>query len=129
MPDPDDRDELSVRPGNQAGWTTPLYGEIRCHTFGHELDNRAEYLNGLIVGYCARCSARVEIPWFRGGTMQALATYMIEEAARMERPAPSVVADLEQVAGLLSEDITALTDVRRLVRKAQRQALKRIGLQ
>jgi hypothetical protein len=127
--EPDDREELSVRPGTQAGWTAPLEGEARCHAFGHELDNRAEYLNGLIVGYCARCSARVEIPWFRGGTVHALAIYMVEEAAGMARPAPSVLTDLEQVAGLLSEDISALSEARRMVRNTQREMVKRIGLQ
>jgi hypothetical protein len=125
----DDHDEqLSVRPGNQAGWTTPLFGENRCHAYGHELEQRCEYLNGLIVGYCCRCSARVEIPWFRGGTTAALGAAMAAEATRLQRPAPSVLADLEQVAGLLTEDIARLNAVRRDVRRAQRDIVHRIGL-
>src|SRR3982751_5678924 len=109
-------ENLSVRPGTQAGWTTPLFGAERCASYGHELENRCEYLNGLIVGYCCRCSDRVEIPWFRGGTMAALATAMIEEAERFTRPATSVLTDLEQVAGLLTEDIGRLNSVRRRIR-------------
>jgi hypothetical protein len=128
VPEPNDEQELSVRPGTQAGWTTPLYGEVRCNTYGHELENRAEYLNGLIIGYCGRCSARVEIPWFRGGTMSALARHMTQEALTLERPAPSVLVDLEQIATLLSEDISELNSVRRLLRRAQRDIIKRIGL-
>lgn len=106
----------------------PIFGEARCHTYGHELENRCEYSNGLIVGYCCRCSARVEIPWFQGGTMAALAAYMVAEACHLERPGPSVLADLEQIAGLLSEDISRLNAVRRDVRRAQRDVLGRIGL-
>ncbi len=126
MEDPDE--QLSMRPGNQAGWTTPLFGEARCLAYGHELENRCEYLNGLVVGYCCRCSARVEIPWFRGGTMAALGAAMAAEATRLQRPAPSVLADLEQIAGLLTEDIAKLNAVRRDVRRAQRDIVHRIGL-
>ncbi len=119
MDDPDNQ-ELSVRPGNQAGWTVPLDGEQRCQHFGHELQHRCEYSNGLIVGYCCRCPARVEIPWFRGGTMAALGQYMIDEAEHFTRPAPSVLADLDQVAGLLGEDILRLQEVRRRVCQLRR---------
>lgn len=122
-------EKLSVQPGTQAGWTTPLYGEARCLTYGHELENRCEYSNGLIVGYCCRCSARVEIPWFRGGTMAALAAYMVAETSHLQRPHASVLADLEQVAGLLGEDISRLNAVRRDVRRAQRDVIHRIGLE
>ena len=128
MTEPQDKDELSVRPGTQAGWTTHLFGDERCAIYGHELENRANYLNGLIVGYCGRCSARVEIPWFRGGTMVALARYMIEEAVTFENPAPSVLTDLEQVAGLLSEDISELNEARRQIRQLQHAIINRIGL-
>lgn len=121
-------EELTVRPGTQAGWTTQLYGEFRCGTYGHELEHRVEYLNGLIVGYCCRCSARVEIPWFRGGSMAPLARYMIEEALGLEHPAPSVLADLEHVASLLTEDIAELNEARRLVRRTQHELIGRIGL-
>lgn len=120
-------EHLSVQPGTQAGWTTPLYGEARCAMYGHELENRCEYLNGLIVGYCSRCDARVEIPWFTGGTMTALATFMADEAERMARPAPKVLADLEHVAELLAADVTELNAVRRRIRRAQHAVLKRIG--
>lgn len=128
MTDPHDEQHLSVRPGTQSGWTTPLYGEVRCATYGHELENRAEYENGLVIGYCSRCSARVEIPWFQGGTMAALARYMTREALSFERPAPSVLDDLEQVASLLSEDIASLNEARRLVRRVQHALIKKIGL-
>lgn len=128
MTEPHDEQELRVRPGTQAGWTTPLYGEARCATYGHELEHRAEYSNGLIVGYCCRCSARVEIPWFRGGTMTALARSMVQEAMELDRPGPSVLADLEQIATLLTEDIAELNAIRRTVRRAQNVLIKRIGL-
>lgn len=128
MTEPHDEQHLSVRPGTQAGWTTPLYGEARCNTYGHELENRAEYSNGLIVGYCGRCSARVEIPWFRGGTMAPLARYMLEEAVRLTDPAPSVLDDLEQIANLLSEDIAELNEVRRRLRRVQHAVIRQIGL-
>lgn len=128
MTEPHDEQHLSVRPGSQAGWTTPLYGEERCATYGHELESRAEYLNGLIVGYCGRCSARVEIPWFRGGTVAPLARYMLHEALSLTRPAPTVLEDLEQIASLLTEDIAELNEARRLVRRAQHILIKKIGL-
>jgi hypothetical protein len=126
--EPHDEQHLSVRPGTQAGWITPLFGEARCTTYGHELENRVEYLNGMIIGYCSRCSARVEITWFRGGTMAPLARYMIQESLRLSHPSPTVLDDLEQVAGLLSEDIAELNDARRRVRRAQHDIIKRIGL-
>lgn len=128
MSESDDEQHLSVRPGTQSGWTTPLYGEARCATYGHELENRAEYSNGLVVGYCVRCSARVEIPWFQGGTMAALARYMTREALSLDRPAPSVLDDLEQIASLLTEDISELNQVRRELRRVQHELIKRIGL-
>jgi hypothetical protein len=126
--EPHDEQELSVRPGTQAGWTMPLFGEARCAAYGHELENRAEYTNGLIVGYCGRCDARVEIPWFRGGTMAPLARHMLHEALSLTKPAPSVLADLEQIASLLTEDIAELNEVRRIVRRAQHILIQRIGL-
>lgn len=128
MSDSDDEQHLSVRPGSQSGWTTPLYGEARCATYGHELENRAEYSNGLIVGYCLRCSARVEIPWFRGGTMAPLARHMTQEALGLTHPAPSVLEDLEQIAGLLAEDIAELNEARRTLRRVQHELIRRIGL-
>jgi hypothetical protein len=128
VPEPPDEQHLSVRPGTQSGWVTPLYGEMRCATYGHELENRAEYSNGLIVGYCSRCSARVEIPWFRGGTMAPLARHMLQEALSLSRPAPSVLDDLEQIASLLTEDISELNEARRAIRRTQHALIKRIGL-
>lgn len=127
MTEPHDED-LSARPGTQAGWVVPLEGEFRCSTYGHELDARCDYSNGLIVGYCVRCSDRVEIPWFRGGTIAALARYMVTDAARLTRPKPSVLTDLEQVAGLLTEDIAMLNEMRRQVRRMQHEVLRKIGL-
>lgn len=126
MTNPDEH--LTVRPGSQAGWTVPLSGEVRCATYGHELEHRCEHANGLIVGYCCRCSARVEIPWFRGGTMAALGAHMAEEADGLARPAPEVLMDLEHVVGLLGEDIIRLVEVRREVRRVQHSVLFRIGL-
>lgn len=128
MSESHDEQHLSVRPGSQAGWTMPLYGEARCAAYGHELEHRVDYDNGLIVGYCNRCSARVEIPWFRGGSMAALARFMVQEAMGFERPAPSVLEDLEQVASLLGEDISELNEARRLIRRVQHVMIKRIGL-
>lgn len=128
MSESHDEQHLNVRPGTQSGWTIPLYGEARCATYGHELENRAEYGNGLIVGYCGRCSARVEIPWFRGGTMAPLTRHMVSEALGLERPAPSVLADLEHIASLLSEDIAELNEVRRVLRRTQHVLIERIGL-
>jgi hypothetical protein len=124
----DDEQHLSVRPGTQSGWTMPLYGEARCAAYGHELENRAEYSNGLIIGYCGRCSARVEIPWFRGGTMAPLARFMIQEALGLDRPAPSVLDDLEHLAGLVAEDIAELNQIRRHLRRVQHELIQRIGL-
>jgi hypothetical protein len=121
MAESDDRQELSIRAGNQAGWTLPLFGEERCVNYGHELENRAEYTNGLIVGYCIRCSARVEIPWFRGGTISALAKAMTEEARGFTQPAQSVMTDLNHVINLVNEDLAALNKRRQELEDVRRQ--------
>lgn len=120
LPEPSEPTELKVRPGSQAGWTLPLMGEDRCKGFGHELGETIEYSNGLLVGYCSRCPARVEIPWFRGGTMVALARAMVVEALQMPRPALSVLEDLDHVEGLLRDDIAELKQVLGQVRQTHR---------
>lgn len=127
MSEPDDPQEMSVRPGSQAGWTLPLYGDQRCFNYGHELDCLGEYTNGLFVGYCTRCSARVEMPWFRGGTIAALAEYMAAEAETLMRPSASVIADLEQVVGLLEDDLRMLKETRARLMRVQRAVVKRIA--
>lgn len=115
----DDHDELSVRPGTQAGWTIALFGEARCELLGHELGDLCELSNGLLTGYCVRCPARVEIPWFKGGTSVALGRAMVAEAATFDHPHPSVVEDLDQIADLLGADILALREVLSEVRRVQ----------
>lgn len=107
--------ELTVRPGNQAGWSLPLTGLDRCRGQGHELESVFGYSSGLLIGYCLRCDARVEIPWFRGGTAAALARAMTTEALKLNRPAASVVEDLDQVLGLLREDAAAVETAKNLV--------------
>jgi hypothetical protein len=124
MSEPDD---LSVRPGEQSGWTMPLYGDDRCKNYGHELDFRCEYANGMLVGYCTRCSARIEMPWFRGGTISALARFMTDEASEMENPSTTVLTDLDQLLGLVDEDIAELTERRGQVLLAQAIVNRRLA--
>lgn len=97
-----------------------MSGRERCDSLGHELQPVFSYLNGLLVGYCTRCEARVEIPWFRGGTMAVLGTTMAAEALRIVRPEASVVEDLTQIAGLLEEDLDQVREVLALVHRAQK---------
>lgn len=123
---PDPARELSVRPGTQAGWTLPLQGAQRCVGFGHELGPLIEYGNGLLVGYCVRCETRVEIPWFQGGTICALAKTMAEEALQIEAPAVTVLEDLDQILGLLDDDIDQLTTTARLVRATRALVARRM---
>jgi hypothetical protein len=122
-------EELTVRPGSQAGWTLPLMGVERCQGLGHELDSMFSYLNGLLVGYCIRCEARVEVPWFRGGTAAVLGAVMARQALNLQRPAASVLEDLEQVEGLLSEDLAQVAQVLALVRNARTRAIRRQAMQ
>lgn len=126
MTEPHENQDLGVRPGTQAGWTVPLEGDFRCSTYGHELESRCDYSNGLIIGYCCHCDARVEIPWFRGGTAAPLARYMAIDAGHLTHPNPAVIADLEQVAGLLGDDIAELNEARRQVRQAQLEVSRKI---
>lgn len=104
--DPDQ--ELTFRPGNQAGWTLPLEGDARCSQFGHEISALLEMTNGLLVGYCERCDDRFEMPWLIGGTVTTLARSMANEALTFTSPSPSVLQDLGHVAGLLKTDLTEL---------------------
>lgn len=124
--EPEKRDDgLSVRPGTQAGWTLPLTGVDRCLGLGHELSEAFSYRNGLLVGYCVRCEARVEIPWFRGGTMAVLAEAMATEAVALDQPQRSVLDDLAQVEGLLVEDLAVVGQVLALVRQAHEHVTRR----
>lgn len=118
-------DELTDRPGGQAGWTLPLMGLERCQGLGHELDSTFSYRNGLLVGYCCRCEARVEIPWFRGGTVAVLAAAMAAEASDLQQPAASVLTDLDQVEGLLREDLRHVEQALGLVSRARKQVEQR----
>lgn len=99
----DDGEHLSLRPGRQAWPASVDLSEARCE-YGHEVDRLLELTNGLIVGYCNRCSARFEVPWAQGGTAVLLALSMAAEASTLEHPAPDVLVDLEQVFRLLVED-------------------------
>lgn len=125
----DEPDELSVRPGSQAGWTLPLAGAERCEGLGHELDSMFSYLNGLLVGYCVRCDARVEVPWFYGGTAAVLGAVMANQAMGILNPKPSVLADLDQIEGLLSDDLARVAQVLALVRNARTRVIRRRAMQ
>jgi hypothetical protein len=123
MPDPEKGESFSSTPATRTGWTVEVFGWKRCVLLGHELGDLCHYTHGFIVGYCVRCETRVEIPWFRGGTMAALASHMADEAAEMTNPAPSVVEDLDQIIGLVANDIQMLQQAHQRVLDA-RQAIK-----
>lgn len=120
-----DATELNVRPGTQAGWTIPLMGTERCEGLGHELDSTFSYRNGLLVGYCCRCEARVEIPWFKGGTVSVLASEMASQAVTLAEPSASVLDDLRQVEGLLNDDLADVERVLAQVRRAREHVTAR----
>jgi hypothetical protein len=126
--DPNDPpgEELNLRPGSQAGWDpTSLEGADRCRAFGHELGDILEMPNGLLVAYCVRCPERFEASWFRGGTAVPLAEEMVKEVMAMRRPAPSVIEDLQQVLGLLTEDRGAIDSAIHKVRVALMRVQKK----
>lgn len=107
----------------------PLTGLDRCNFQGHELDSAFSYRNGLLVGYCTRCEARVEIPWFRGGTVSVLAAAMARQALVMQRPAASVLDDLGHVEGLLRDDLTHVEEALALVRQARDRTIRLRSMQ
>ena len=122
----DSPEELTVRAGEQAGWTVNLQGEDRCRSLGHEADNVLHVQHGMLVAYCCRCSARFEMPWFRGGSAAALATVMANEALTLRKPAQSVFDDLCQIDGLLRDDAAEIIEAKRRVAIAIARTLQRM---
>lgn len=104
-------------------------GIERCQGLGHELDSMFSYLNGLLVGYCVRCDARVEVPWFYGGTAAVLGAVMANQAMGILNPKPSVLEDLDQIEGLLSDDLARVAQVLALVRNARTRVIRRRAMQ
>lgn len=113
-----EREQLTLRPGNQAGWDIHIEGAARCHCLGHEVESMLYMPNGLLIAYCVRCSERFEAPWFRGGTAVTLAEAMSVEAMKLQRPSSQVITDLQQVQGLLTEDLSAVQSALRTVQVA-----------
>lgn len=83
------------------------------------------YPDGMIVGYCETCSARVSMPWLRGGTSvkraELVAGGILQSSAA---PAHKQVVELQQVLSDLREDEKA---VKAAIEYAQ-LALERVRL-
>lgn len=124
-PHPDDPQELTATPRDPVGWHLPA--ALRCIA-SHEVEPACTYRSGVLVGYCKRCDARVELPWLRGGTAAMLADTLATEAMAMALPAPSVVIHLDDVLAMLRADAAEIAAAIDRVVVAKALALDRMPI-
>lgn len=104
-------DNRTVVPDDRRKMLEGMIGDVRprpddiCANRGHALNTETvTYRDGLIVGHCAHCGDRFEIPWWPGGTSATRAEAAVEAVIAGE----DVIEELLKVADEVDADIEAL---------------------
>lgn len=101
-----------------GGYTT--YTQVtNCSLLGHEVDEWAEYLDGVCAGRCARCNARVTAKRPPGGLPFLRLKAVVEQILAGVDPI-ALAMDVGEIASLLAAEQRALDDANALLATARR---------